>query len=145
MCESCGNAPRGRACSTKPPEAWSPPAADLGINRHIYGLRDDERAGHQHQAPQRLLEGRTASVAEQHDRQENGRHERGGMSARIGPPRFAIIVWPMSKNVSGRIDAIDGLRLNHVPPEDPHDKSEEQHVHELSDAYGSRRHRLLPQ
>ena len=37
----------------------------------------------------------------------------------MGPPRFAIIVCPISRNAAGVIDAMDRLRLNHVPQNTP--------------------------
>ena len=64
------------------------------------------------------------------------------ISRLMGPPRFAIIVCPISRNVAGVIDAIDRLRLNHVPRNTPGtpahtgDKREEAHRHELNDCHG---------
>jgi hypothetical protein len=42
-----------------------------------------------------------------------------GISTLMGPPRFAIIVCPTSRNVPGVMDATDRLRLNHVPQNTP--------------------------
>ena len=38
---------------------------------------------------------------------------------RIGHARFLIIVRPISRNVSGVIDAMERLRLNQVPQKTP--------------------------
>jgi hypothetical protein len=41
------------------------------------------------------------------------------MSTAMGPPRFAIIVWPTSRKVEAVIELIERLRLNHVPQKTP--------------------------
>jgi hypothetical protein len=42
-----------------------------------------------------------------------------GIRTLIGPPRFLIIVCPTSRNVDAVSDAIERLRLNHVPQKTP--------------------------